>query len=91
MGYGAYAQLWRDAAARAEGGKRAYALKTAAMWEGMKDRCARQYETSRRAEVNADALDQTRVSGVFHVMNGSADTITTRSRSCRIWSNWLTT
>ncbi|KAH9902475.1 hypothetical protein C8Q73DRAFT_634352 [Cubamyces lactineus] len=61
-GYGAYARLWRDAAARSDGGKRAYALKTAAMWEGMKERCARQYEASRRAEVAADVLDQTRVS-----------------------------
>ncbi|OSD00556.1 hypothetical protein PYCCODRAFT_1426395 [Trametes coccinea BRFM310] len=59
-GYGVYAQLWRDTAACSNGGKRAYTLKTAAMWEGMKEWCAVQYEVLRRAEVAANVLDQTR-------------------------------
>ena len=60
-GYGAYAQLWRQAAVHFDGGKRAYAFKTADMWESMRERCVKQYEASRRDGIHADTLDQTRV------------------------------
>ncbi|KAI0325214.1 hypothetical protein GY45DRAFT_1261276, partial [Cubamyces sp. BRFM 1775] len=65
--YDAMSALWRDAAARTDGGERAYAFKTAAMWEGMHRRCALEYERARRNEIPAERLDQTRVCILRHV------------------------
>lgn len=62
MGYGAYAELWRTAATRCEGGERAYAYKTAAMWERMKKACGVEYDAARKEGVAGELLDHTRVS-----------------------------
>ncbi|KAI0359016.1 hypothetical protein OH77DRAFT_1502180 [Trametes cingulata] len=62
QGFGAYADLWRQAAEDESrpAGERAYASKTAAMWSRMRTLCEQQYNASRRRGVEADRLDQTR-------------------------------
>ncbi|KAH9894233.1 hypothetical protein C8Q73DRAFT_631531, partial [Cubamyces lactineus] len=62
LGFSAYADLWCQAAARSQGGERAYASKTAAMWSRMQRQCQEHYDRSRKAGVPAEQLDQTRVS-----------------------------
>ena len=61
MGYKTYAEMWRQAAMAQSGGERAYALKTASMWDRMARQCAQEYEKARKPGVDADTLDQTRV------------------------------
>ncbi|KAI0348920.1 hypothetical protein OH77DRAFT_357638 [Trametes cingulata] len=62
IGYAAYADLWRQAAQTSgrPAGEKAYALKTAAMWERMRNQCDEHYDGSRRAGIDAGQLDQTR-------------------------------
>ncbi|KAH9856055.1 hypothetical protein C2E23DRAFT_771667 [Lenzites betulinus] len=60
MGYRAYAALWDTAADACEGGERAYAKKTAAMWTQMSRSCEKAYDAARRADAPADRLDHTR-------------------------------
>ncbi|KAI0324988.1 hypothetical protein GY45DRAFT_1438713 [Cubamyces sp. BRFM 1775] len=59
-GYKTYAEMWRQAAMVQSGGERAYALKTASMWDRMARQCAQEYENARKPGVDADTLDQTR-------------------------------
>ncbi|KAH9856761.1 hypothetical protein C2E23DRAFT_721496 [Lenzites betulinus] len=61
MGYRAYAALWSAAGDVRQGGERAYAKKTAAMWTQMATACDRTYDASRRADTPAERLDHTRV------------------------------
>ncbi len=64
MGYGKYSTMWLEAGDRAgaSAGMRAYAHKTAAMWENMRAQCQQEYDDARASGVPADQLDQTRVS-----------------------------
>ncbi|KAI0360939.1 hypothetical protein OH77DRAFT_1393310 [Trametes cingulata] len=70
VGYGAYAALWRQAAETngRPSGERAYALKTAAMWDRMQRLCDEHYNSSRRPAVDPLQLDQTRVSPRFEMI-----------------------
>lgn len=61
MGYGAYAEVWRAAAMGCEGGERAYAHKTAAMWDHMKKACEVEYDAARKDGKADQVLDHTRV------------------------------
>ncbi|KAI0652690.1 hypothetical protein C8Q79DRAFT_896703 [Trametes meyenii] len=61
-GYRAYAALWCKAAESCEQGERAYALKTAHMWEEMACECEKVYDACRRPGIPREVLNQTRVS-----------------------------